>query len=120
MSFKEKYLKYKKKYLELKGGLRTINYPGVFPHDTYDHLGNLINVSVSNLNVGDKVLVDIFNIINLLEDGATEGALWWNDEDGRAYIKYGTDWVDLSPPVLPFNFFDIFSLYSFELYILSI
>lgn len=36
-----------------------------------------------------------------IEEGATEGALWWNDGDGRAYIKYGNDWIDLSPTVLP-------------------
>ena len=29
------------------------------------------------------------------------GLLWFNTEDGRAYIKYQDNWVDLSPPLVP-------------------
>lgn len=46
-------------------------------------------------------LVITGNVAPTVEEGATEGALWWNDGDGRAYIKYGQNWVDLSPTVLP-------------------
>jgi len=30
-----------------------------------------------------------------------DGLLWFNSEDGRAYIKYENNWVDLSPPLVP-------------------
>jgi len=29
------------------------------------------------------------------------GQLWFNSEDGRAYIKYNDNWVDLSPSIVP-------------------
>lgn len=46
-------------------------------------------------------LVKTGNTAPTVEEGATQGALWWNDGDGRAYIKYGDNWIDLSPTVLP-------------------
>ena len=29
------------------------------------------------------------------------GQLWFNAEDGRAYIKYENNWIDLNPPLVP-------------------
>ena len=30
-----------------------------------------------------------------------QGSIWWHNEEGRAYVKYGNIWTDLSPTVVP-------------------
>jgi len=78
---------------------------------------NITNATTSALTVAGGVSVggDIFinsdikdingSVIHIATTSTApnrqNGQVWFNSEDGRAYIKYDGNWVDLSPSIVP-------------------
>jgi len=70
------------------------------------HLGNVMYLNGFPVTIGTDGTLAINNssvisgiTITNTAPIVTDGGLWWNADDGRAYVKYNNQWVDLSPTV---------------------
>jgi hypothetical protein len=54
--------------------------------------GNSVDLTGLGVGGGSSTLVS-----NVAPVGQTQGTIWWNNEDGRPYIRYSSTWVDFVP-----------------------
>jgi len=85
---------------------------GIVQISTYsdgEGLTNTWNFDANGINFLDDSIQatawtgSVANIGNVAPTGVTavSGSAWYNTNDGRTYIKYGSQWVDASPTVTP-------------------
>ena len=74
----------------------TTQFPNYkFPHEAGSN--NTVLFIDTNGNLSWNSVVNISNTAPIV----TQGSIWWNTIDGRAFVGYNGSWIDMNPTVLP-------------------